>query len=132
MNKLVDGNEEVSGQIFYLTDGNPTNLFFFLNPLYKKLSSSSKICPRAFHMPPKLTITTSLIFCCLSKILGKKYRLPFWGFTYMESYKVIAIISLKFSTNCYTIRVRHEIVTLKERHSQATLFFRERELTAKS
>ena len=34
MTKLLEGCEDVSGQIFYLNDGNPTNLFFFLNPLY--------------------------------------------------------------------------------------------------
>ena len=88
MNKLLVGCEDVSGQIFYLNDGTPTNLFFFLNPLYSLLNPAAKTCPPAIHLPPKLTTLTALIFNTLSKIFGETFHLPFWGFTYMESYKV--------------------------------------------
>ena len=88
MNKLLVGCEDVSGQIFYLNDGTPTNLFFFLNPLYSLVNPAAKTCPPAIHLPPKLTTLTALIFNTLSKIFGETFHLPFWGFTYMESYKV--------------------------------------------
>ena len=88
MNKLLVGCEDVSGQIFYLNDGTPTNLFFFLNPLYNLVNPAAKTCPPAIHLPPKLTTLTALIFNTLSKIFGETFHLPFWGFTYMESYKV--------------------------------------------
>ena len=85
---LQDDNEDVSGQIFYLTDDCPKNLFFFLDPLYKKLNTKAKNCPSAFHVPQFVTSFISLIFHGLSIIIGPKFRLPFWGFTFMESYKV--------------------------------------------
>ena len=94
MNKLLEGSSSsdmASGQIFYLTDGNPTNLFFFLDPLYSKIKPEAKNCPKAPHIPAKLTTMMSLVFNGLSKTFGKKLRLPFWGFTYMESYKVIIL-----------------------------------------
>lgn len=31
-----------------------------------------------------------MVFHSLSVVFGKKYKLPFWGFTLMESYKVSA------------------------------------------
>ena len=88
MNKLLVGCEDVSGQIFYLNDGTPTNLFFFLNPLYSLVNPAAKSCPPAIHLPPKLTTLTALIFNTLSQIFGETFHLPLWGFTYMESYKL--------------------------------------------
>ena len=88
MAKLLEDCELACGQVFYLNDGNPTNLFFFLDPLYSMLNPKARQCPSAAHIPPLLTTLTSNIFNVLSRVLGVNFYLPFWGFTYMESYKV--------------------------------------------
>ena len=97
MTKLLGGCEDVSGQIFYLNDGNCTNLFFFLNPLYRLVNPAAKMCPPAIHLPPRVTTVASLIFNTLSQIFGENFHLPFWGFTYMESYKVPTYLLLNMA-----------------------------------
>lgn len=92
MEKLNSMNDGIDGQIFYITDGQPTNLYFFLDPLYSKIVKDKRKkcvqCPRLPHIPKNVTVGFSLIFHGLSKMFKKKYQLPFWGFTYMEAYKI--------------------------------------------
>ena len=65
-----------------------------VNSLLNSLvNPAAKTCPPAIHLPPKVTTLTSLIFNTLSKIFGENFHLPFWGFTYMESYKVLVDIN---------------------------------------
>ena len=88
MEKLLEDNCQINGQIFYITDGQPSNLYFFLDPLYSKIRQKKCTCPRLPHIPKNVTVGFSLIFNCFSKIFKQKYHLPFWGFTYMEAHKI--------------------------------------------
>ena len=91
MEKLLDDGIDGQIPVFTITDGNPTNLYFFLDPLYSKIVKDKRkkcLCPRLPHIPKNVTVGFSLIFHGLSKMLKKKYQLPFWGFTYMEAYKI--------------------------------------------
>lgn len=84
---LKESNSLANGQIFYITDDNPTNIYSFLDPLYTLISKETK-CPRLFEMNPFLSYMISYIFIILSNLFGKCFSLPFWGFTLMEAYKV--------------------------------------------
>jgi len=85
---LKSETDEISGQIFYLTDDNPTNTFFFLDPLYTKINPQAEHCPSVIGIPLPLLCFASLIFHCLSIIMGPKFKMPYWGFTIMEAYKI--------------------------------------------
>ena len=98
---LKSETDEISGQIFYLTDDNPTNTFFFLDPLYTKINPQAEHCPSVIGIPLPLLCFASLIFHCLSLIMGPKFKMPYWGFTIMEAYKVENIAYLKPFVNLF-------------------------------
>ena len=87
LTKLLDeSSKNVSGQIFYLTDDNPVNCYYVLDPLYRKLHHRS--APNPIPVPIIIQLVFALVFHVLSLLLGPKFKLPYWGFTFMECYKV--------------------------------------------
>ena len=107
MEKLLRPNCTISGELFYITDGNPTSTDFVGDPLknyamnhnfIKKLFSTIPFLP--VQIPEKLAATYSYVFSFLSLCLGKNFRMPIWGFTRMELKKVFLI----FEMNCSNLR----------------------------
>ena len=90
LTKLLDeSSQNVSGQIFYLTDDNPVNCYYVLEPLYKKLHHRD--APNPIPVPIIVQLIFAFVFHALSLLLGPKFKLPYWGFTFMECYKVIIL-----------------------------------------
>ena len=98
MEKLLQPDCQISGEIFYITDGNPTSVEFLTNPLKKFIMNKyntphKKGTTSQIHVPKKLAVIYALILSHLSKWGGKSFRMPTWGFTYMELQKVNITIS---------------------------------------
>jgi hypothetical protein len=86
----MEGGESTSGHIFNITDDNPTDLNYFLHPLYSMVTDEveQRLPKPKIFIPIWISHLISRCFALLSLILGKKFVLPFWGFTIMETYKV--------------------------------------------
>ena len=98
MDKLLQPRCKISGQIFNITDGHPTNMDFIFNPLRKlvieKNNGRNPLCKAGtfqIQIPTRLARTYSLLFSCLSLLIGKRFIMPEWGLTYMELHKVKSI-----------------------------------------
>jgi len=87
LTKLLDeSSNNVSGQIFYLTDDNPVNCYYVLAPLYRILKHRE--IPNPIPVPIIVQLVFAFFFHVLSLLLGPKFKLPYWGFTFMECYKI--------------------------------------------
>jgi hypothetical protein len=86
----LETDDAANGQIFNITDDNPTGLGFILNPMFAKLTGEKeKNFPEPnFFIPFWVLHFISRYFALLSIVLGKRFELPFLGFTIMETYKV--------------------------------------------
>ena len=96
MDKLLQSSCEISGEIFYITDGEPTTLNFLTNPLKKfiidkdkRFMPYDKPTTLEIQVPKRIALIYSLVLSYISTWAGKKFRMPTWGFTYMELQKVI-------------------------------------------
>jgi hypothetical protein len=63
------------------------------------------------NLPNGCALYISYIFALLSWICGKRFKLPFWGFTPMEGYKVRKVIILSVTIfyiipNYFAFRLR--------------------------
>ena len=76
--------------MFNITDGQPTDLNFFLDPLYSMVTNGAeqKLPKPRILVPFWVCYLMSRLFTLLSVLMGKNFALPFWGFTVMETYKV--------------------------------------------
>lgn len=84
---LCPGNScQADQQIFSISDGNPTNLRYFLDPL--NLALEGRFLNPLLEVPPIFIIMIAGIFHALSKVIGKSFTLPFWGLTPMEAKKI--------------------------------------------
>ena len=96
MDKLLQPSCQISGEIFYITDGDPTTLNFLTNPLKKFVINKDKrsipydkLTTLELRVPKRIALIYALILSYLSTWFGKKFKMPVWGFTYMELQKVI-------------------------------------------
>ena len=89
---LDESSNNVSGQIFYLTDDNPVNCYYVLAPLYRILKHRE--IPNPIPVPIIVQLVFAFFFHVLSLLLGPKFKLPYWGFTFMECYKVSQNLSI--------------------------------------
>ena len=95
MDHLLQPNCNISGEIFYITDGNPTSTDFVSEPL-KKFSSKHNLFSKLIsnipflpmQIPKPIAVVYSSLFSFLSLLVGKQFRMPIWGFTPMELKKV--------------------------------------------
>lgn len=70
---------------------------FFLDPLYSMVTrDQTKKFPKTQITVPFVVIyAISLFFVLMSYVFGKWFKMPYWAFTPMETYKVnIAILIL--------------------------------------
>jgi hypothetical protein len=86
----LEVSDSANGQIFNITDDNPTDLSFFLNPLYAMVTDEKeqKLPKPKIFIPVWISHFISRCFALMSIVFGKRFILPFWGFTVMETYKV--------------------------------------------
>jgi len=98
---LEQSCNSVNGESFFITDGRPTDINFFLDPLYSMFAQDqSKTFPKNQISTPFIFIYIfSLFFALMSHIFGKCFKLPYWAFTPMETYKVVS----PYKTQCLTI-----------------------------
>jgi hypothetical protein len=96
MDKLLQPSCQISGEIFYITDGDPTTLNFLTNPLKKfiidkdkRLMPYDKLTSFEIKVPKRVALIYALGLSYLSTWAGRKFTMPSWGFTYMELKKVI-------------------------------------------
>ena len=101
MEKLLLPNCNISGELFHITDGNPTSTNFVSDPLkryetknswFKSILSTISFLP--VRVPEPIAISYSSLFLALSLFFGKKFRMPIWGFTPMELKKVFIIFKV--------------------------------------
>ena len=103
MDRLLRPNCDISGEIFYITDGNPTSTDFAADPL-KKFAMKNNLVKKIFSMIPFLPMKIpesvaayyASVLSLVAMCLGKHFRMPIWGFTPMESKKVFKILSIEF------------------------------------
>ena len=88
--KALETTDAANGHIFFVTDDNPTDLSFFLDPLHCLVTDGlEKKQPKPkVVIPFWLCYLISRIFCFMSVMIGKSMVLPWWGFTVMETYKI--------------------------------------------
>ena len=103
MEQLLLPKCNISGELFHVTDGNPTSTNFVSDPLknyamkqswFKNLLSTVSFLP--IRIPEPIAISYSSLFLALSLFFGKKFRMPIWGFTPMELKKVFIIFKIYF------------------------------------
>ena len=105
-----------NGEIFYINDGVPRSTLFLIRPLYRGLFG--KEYRPLFLLPFWMFLAFSLIINGLSSLLGKKFRLPFWGATYMEALKVkktIKNINVHSNSHILNIYRPHEVTLVRLR-----------------
>ncbi len=77
---------KVTGQVFNINDGVPNSSLMFVRPFF--LAMTGKEYRPPFQLPIWLFIFIGHVFAVLSLVFGKRFRLPFWGYTLMEALKV--------------------------------------------
>ncbi len=87
---LLDENEreKVSGQAYFVTDGNPANTFlFFMRHLIVAIKGPSAR-PPTLEIPILVVLAIAWFFTIMGMIMGKRFVMPFFGVTVSEVDKV--------------------------------------------
>ena len=91
-NLLRPVGPSIAGEIFYITDGKPTHMGFWFDPLIPlcnhQLNIGHLLPLRLVQVLLKWFKMVAIIIGFLSEIIGKTVSIPSWGFSYMESHKV--------------------------------------------
>ena len=90
LQRLEVNDTMVVGEIFNITDGNPTHPDYILNPLLTVMDKmpGRKPTRTRYNFPAMLAKLVGLFFHGMSRLLGHHFRLPSWGLTWMEAHKV--------------------------------------------
>ena len=98
----------ISRKVFYITDGQPTNMDFIFNPLRRfivnkhgNVNSILGVPLKQIQISSRVARKFALINHFLSLVIGKRFAMPSWGLTYMELHKVpfITTIVIQYSSD---------------------------------
>ena len=79
--------ERVANQVFYINDDRPVNINSFLDRFNSAINGEKELVP-VFNLSPGAIFVIGCIFYYISLLVGKSFKLPFWGLTPMEAKKV--------------------------------------------
>ena len=85
---LLTRPNSVTGQVFYITDGNPISLHDFLDPLHQAVMGINHQ-PDPILLPAWTIVAVAVAMEAAAAPFGKSVHWPVWAYTTMEAYKVM-------------------------------------------